>query len=221
MRKRSVLNKHISRFMVLIMLLTLYTGNAAFADTSIVDSPKNYRLDDIGYDENGEWYADLSWQHDGFPSGSSEEQITASFHEIEYGTGRRIPNAIQVTMPGSQRSLGISDGFDSETNPNGLKPGHIYESNLTASCMIPNTGYRISSQRSNMIKFLTGVRTEVKLVPGTNHIRIIWDDVWDADGRINYEILISDISSDAIGSISHTERIIGSRIGELDLPRYR
>src|SRR5690554_1194469 len=100
MRKRSVLNKHISRFMVLIMLLTLYTGNAAFADTAIVDSPKNYRLDDIGYDENGEWYADLSWQHDGFPSGSSEEQITASFHEIEYGTGRRIPNAIQVTMPG-------------------------------------------------------------------------------------------------------------------------
>lgn len=218
MRKRSVLNKHISRFMVLIMLLTLYTGNAAFADIAIVDSPKNYRLDDIGYDENGEWYADLSWQHDGFPSGSSEEQITASFHEIEYGTGRRIPNAIQVTMPGSQRSLGISDGFDSETNPNGLKPGHIYESNLTASCMIPNTGYRISSQRSNMIKFLTGVRTEVKLVPGTNHIRIIWDDVWDTDGRINYEILISDISSDAIGSISHTERIIGSRIGEPGSP---
>jgi len=218
MRKQSLLIRHISRLIILAMLLGLYAGNAAFGQTEIVGAPSNYKVDAIGYDQNEEWFATLSWQHAGFPAGAYEEQITASFHEIEYGTGRRIVNAMQIPMPGSQRSLTVYDRYDPETSPNALKPGHIYESSLTASCIVPGSGNRLVSQRSNLVRFLTGVRVEARLVPGTNHIRIIWDDVWDEDGRIDYEILISDISGDAIGSISHTERIIGSRIGEPGSP---
>ena len=218
MRKRSVLIKNISRLMVLVMLLGVYAGNVAFGQTELANTPRNYKVDAIGYDENEEWFATLSWQHDGFPAGAYEELITATFNEIEYGTGRRIANALQIPMPGSQRNLTVNDRYDAETSTNTLKPGHIYESHLTASCMVPDRSGRILSLRSNLIKFLTGVRVEAKLVPGTNNIRIIWDDVWDADGRIDYEILISDISGDAIGSISHTERIIGSRIGEPGSP---
>ena len=218
MRKQSAFIKHISKFMALVMLLALVAGNTAFGQTELVGTPRNYKVDAIGYDDNEEWYATLSWQHDGFPAGAYEEQITASFHEIEYGTGRRISNTILIPMAGSQKSLVVNDRYDPETSPNALKPGHIYESHLSASCMVPDMGNRLVSQRSNFTRFLTGVRAEAKLVPGTNHIKIIWDDVWGPDGRIDYEILISDISGDAIGSISHTERIIGSRIGEPGSP---
>lgn len=221
MKTQSVWMKHISRIMALVMLITLYTGyggTAAFADTITVNPPTNFKVADIGYDDNGSWFADLSWQYGGFPPGSDEEQITASFHEIEYGTGNRITNSMQVTMNGDKREMRVADTYDSETNPHALKPGHIYVANLTASCRVGNSSSRIASQRSNTIKFLTDVEFEAKLVPGTNNIKIIWDDVWDTDGRIDYEILISDISADAIGKISHTERIIGSKIGDADAP---
>ena len=218
MKKHSVLLKHISRLMVLVMLLTLYSGSAVFADPILVNPPKNYRVEEIGYDVHEDWYAIFRWQHDGFPPGTDETQITASFHEIEYGTGRRITNSIQVTMPGNQSELTIDDSFDSETNPNTLKPGHIYETSLTASCSVVNTNTRIVSQRSNVIKFLTSVRVEARLIPGTNDIKITWDDEWDTDGRIDYGLYISDVSKDAIGKISLTETIRGSRIGQPDAP---
>lgn len=218
MKTRSLLFRNISWLMILVMLFAMNSGSMAFAQTATVDPPKNYKVADIGYDGNGQWFASLEWQHDGFPSDSREEQMTVSFHEIEYGTGRRIANKIQVQLPGSQRTLTVSDTYDQETNPNALKPGTIYESNVTASCLITGQNSRLTSQRSNTVRFLTGVRVEAKLVPGTNNIKIIWDDVWDTDGRIDYEILISDVSGDSIGGISHTERIIGSRIGEPGAP---
>jgi len=87
--------------MVLVMLLGVYAGNVAFGQTELANTPRNYKVDAIGYDENEEWFATLSWQHDGFPAGAYEELITATFNEIEYGTGRRIANALQIPMPGS------------------------------------------------------------------------------------------------------------------------
>jgi S-layer homology domain. len=210
--------RSIAGLLILVMLLTVYTGSMAFAQNVTVNPPKNYAVEDIGYNSNDEWYARLTWQHDGFPPDSREEMITVSFHEIQYGTGKRLSNRIQMQLPGNQTSLTVSDTYDEETNPNALKPGTIYESNLTASCQITGQSGRVSSQRSNTIKFLTGVRVEAKLVPGTNNIKIIWDDVWDTDGRIDYEIQISDVSGDSIGGISHTERIIGSKIGEAGAP---
>ena len=51
-----------------------------------------------------------------------------------------------------------------------------------------------TSGRSNKVKFLTDVEFGAELISGTNEIRIVWDDVWDTDGRIDYRILISDTS---------------------------
>lgn len=218
MRIRSALYKHISRLMVLVMLLTLYSGSMAFAATIVVDPPKNYQVADIGYDGNGNWYANLTWQFGTFPPGTDEGQFIASFHEIEYGTGRRITNSVQMTIPGTQRERVVYDDYDPEINPdsNALKPGHIYESNLIAACSVVDTNDRVLSQRSNVIKFITGVRFHAELIPGTNDIKISWDDVWDTNGRIDYRIYISDISDQSFVPI--TETIRGARIGQPDSP---
>jgi len=204
--------------MVLVMLLTLYSGSMAFAATIVVDPPKNYQVADIGYDGNGNWYANLTWQFGTFPPGTDEGQFIDSFHEIEYGTGRRITNSVQMTIPGTQRERVVYDDYDPEINPdsNALKPGHIYESNLIAACSVVDTNDRVLSQRSNVIKFITGVRFHAELIPGTNDIKISWDDVWDTNGRIDYRIYISDISDQSFVPI--TETIRGARIGQPDSP---
>lgn len=193
MIKKTVLIKQIARILVIAMLAAIYTGSAAFAaDEVVLPAPRNYRLTDIGYERNAlreDWFAGFEWDPVTFPPEASERYITVGFSEVEYGTGRVIPDVMQITLPGNATTQTIN-----EYTPETIKHGCIYASHARASYTVSTaTGqYMAASQKSNSVKFLTGLHVSAELVPGTNYIKISWDDVWDTSGRINYRILISD-----------------------------
>jgi hypothetical protein len=164
-------------------------------DAGVVGTPQKYQVSDIGYVQSlgkKDWYADLKWDEVTFPSGAEDKYVTLGLNEVESGTGKLITDAIRITLPGSTTGHRIT-----EYSPETIKRGTIYESYARASAkvVIGSSQYELQSLKSNPIKFLTGLHVTVSRIPGTNHIKISWDDVWDTTGRINYRILISDTKS--------------------------
>lgn len=185
------------KFMAILLILTFVPGLIPnldiFADTMILQPPSQNKVTDIGYVRNvnsSEWYADLGWELSGvsFP-GDSEKYIIIGMNEISTGSGQVIQEAISIPLSGTTTNYHFT-----EYNPENIKHGTIYETYLRASykTTTPTGQYTITSQKSNPAKFLTGLHVSVELIPGTNNMRIKWDDVWDTTGRINYKILISD-----------------------------
>jgi len=165
-----------------------------FAETVILNPPSQNRVTDIGYVKNvygSEWYANLEWDLSSvtFPVDADEKYIIMGMNEIESGTGKVLQDAMTIPLSGSTASYKFT-----EYNPENIKHGTIYETYLRTSYTTYTASgkYTVTSQKSNPAKFLTGLHVAVELIPGTNYIRIKWDDVWDTTGRINYKILISD-----------------------------
>ncbi|MGI6622769.1 MAG: hypothetical protein ACOX4T_06485 [Acetivibrionales bacterium] len=186
------LKKIIVFLLIFVMLPGVMPKSGLFADVILLQPPKQNRITDIGYIKElykSEWYADLAWEPNSFPPEADEKYIIIGLNEISKGTGQVIQEAINIPLSGSAASFQFT-----EYNPEGIKHGTIYEAFLKSSYRVntPTGQYTIVSQRSNPVKFLTGLHVSVELIPGTNHIRIKWDDVWDTTGRINYQILISD-----------------------------
>jgi hypothetical protein len=190
--------KILRKFVAILLLLAFVPGIMptlnTFADTYILQPPSQNRVTDIGYVRNlnrSEWYADLEWNLSSvnFPGDADERYIIVGMNEISTGSGQVIQDAISVPLSGSTASFKFT-----EYSPEGIKHGTIYETYLKASYRMntPTGQYTITSQKSNPAKFLTGLHVSVELIPGTNNIKIKWDDVWDTTGRINYKILISD-----------------------------
>ncbi|MCX7773408.1 MAG: fibronectin type III domain-containing protein, partial [Clostridia bacterium] len=185
------------RITACIMILVLLTGMAVLgpsyaADPTVLQPPQRNRVSDIGYTQDlnhWEWYAKLNWEAESFPPEANEKYINLGLNEISYGTGKLVPDAFTVPLPGSATSYDISS-----YTPEGIKNGTIYESYVKATYKTntPSGQYTVNSQKSNPAKFLTGLNVSVELIPGTNNIKIKWDDVWDTTGRISYRILISD-----------------------------
>lgn len=185
------------RLTAILLILTFVPGIVPnlniFAETVILNPPSQNRITDIGYVKNvygSEWYADLEWNLApvNFPIDADERYIILGLNQIESGTGKVLPDVMTVPLSGNTSSYKFT-----EYSPEGIRHGTIYEAYLKASYRITSDGqYTFTSQKSNPAKFLTGLHVSVELIPGTNNIRIKWDDVWDTTGRINYKILISD-----------------------------
>ena len=202
--------KIIAILLILAFVPGLMPNLDIFADTMLLSPPSNNRVTDIGYIRNvnsSEWYADLRWDLSGvsFPTDADTKSIKIEMNEIPTGSGQTL-------------SFGVSSADTSkrftEHFPNNIKHGTIYETYLIAEYEIttPTGQYTIKSQKSNPAKFLTGLHVSVELIPGTNNIRIKWDDVWDTTGRINYRILISDTSG--FTQPQSIPDIVGSKIGK-------
>lgn len=187
-----------TKFMAILLILAMVPGLMPnldiFADTVILNPPSQNRVTDIGYVRNvnsSEWYADLAWNLESvnFPSEADERYIIVGMNEISTGSGQVIQDAISIPLSGSTASYKFT-----EYSPEGIKHGTIYETYIRSSyrANTPTGQYTITSQKSNPAKFLTGLHVSVELIPGTNNMKIKWDDVWDTTGRINYKILISD-----------------------------
>ncbi|MGI6084731.1 MAG: fibronectin type III domain-containing protein, partial [Acetivibrionales bacterium] len=187
------------KIMAVLLILTFLAGLMPeldiFADTMLLQPPSQNRVTDIGYVKNAygvsEWYADLEWNWDitDFPAEADERYIIVGMNEISTGSGTVVPDAITIPLNGAATSYHFT-----AYNPEGIKHGTIYETYLKSQYKIntPTGQYTITSQKSNPAKFLTGLHVSVELLPGTNHMKIKWDDVWNTTGRINYRILISD-----------------------------
>jgi hypothetical protein len=183
--------KTIYLLIIAFLFCTVNIG-AVFADPTVLQPPLKHRVSDIGYVKNvytSDWYAKLEWEAAVFPPEAQERYISLELSEVENGTGNLIHDAIVVPLPGGSTSFELN-----EYSPAGIKPGTIYFSNVR--CWYRNehsTGqYTVTSPKSNPAKFLTGLDVSLDLIPGTNNIKIKWNDVWDTSGRINYRILISD-----------------------------
>lgn len=177
--------------MIAVMAISM-AGNMAFADPVVLQPPQRNRITDIGYYDDmyvSHWYARINWDPVDFPPEAEEKYITFGLNEIEYGTGKRLMDVIQVPLPGNSTGYEVTD-----YTPEGIKHGTIYEAYARAYYKTTTVDgqYTITSQKSNHVKFLTNLHVSLELVPGTNYIKIKWDDVWDTSGRINYRILISD-----------------------------
>lgn len=189
-------HKKTSRIVSCILLIVLLSssigGNLLFAaDPTVLMPPQKNHVSDIGYIQNlnsRDWYAKLSWEPVSFPPEADERYITLGLNEVTYG-GKLQADSFLIPLPGGATEFDLN-----EYSPEGLRHGAIYESYVKAMYKdnTPTGQYTVNSQKSNPARFLTGLHVSLELIPGTNDIKIKWDDVWDTSGRINYRILISD-----------------------------
>lgn len=190
---RHTLFRKLTAYLLIGVLLLGFASNSALAaDPTVLQPPQRNRVSDIGYIQNlnsRDWYAKLVWDAQTYPPEADERYIQLGFNEVSSGTGRLVPDAMQVSLPGGATFFDIS-----EYTPESIMHGTIYESYVKASYItnMPTGQITVVSQKSNPAKFLTGLHVSLELIPGTNNIKIKWDDVWDTTGRINYRILISD-----------------------------
>lgn len=210
MWKNQKLIIRIVAWLLIIGMVAVFLIDIAFAEQAIPSTPpQNVTVTDIAYaDSDGQnWYVEFRWGAPTFPpEATGDRSQTFYFNRIERGSGQLTDDVLSFTMNGtdsvlSTRSYGIE-----------LDNGKIYEfygrSNYTWGEF---KEYSFTSGRSNKVKFLTDVEFSAELISGTNEIKIVWDDVWDTDGRIDYRILISDTSG--FTQPPSIPDIIGSEIG--------
>ena len=192
MNKR-VIAARIIVWLIIASMVAAIAVEIVFAQQAVpITPPQNVEVSDIGYEDFGRqnWFVKFSWDAPTYPEDIAEEKTQIFyFNKVERGTGRLIDDVIQFTL--SDRAY--------EFNPTrfGIEfdSGTIYEFYGRARYTYGQFGeYTFTSGKSNRVKFLTGLEFNAELIPGTNDIRIVWDDVWDTDGRIDYRILISDTS---------------------------
>lgn len=213
------MHRIIRKIIPFILVLAIFFGTfefTAYAEPAVLMPPQRNRITDVGYIREvyaDKWYAQLNWDAVTFPPEAEETYIYLGLNEIASGTGKIINDALQVALPGSATGYEIND-----YTPEGIKHGTIYEAYVRASYNTTTaTGkYTVSSQKSNIVKFLTNLHVSVELIPGTNYIKIKWDDVWDTNGRINYRILISDTKG--FSQPTAIPDIIASEIGKPGSP---
>lgn len=210
-----MMRRIVSVILIVVMMASI-TANLVFADPVVLQPPQRNRVTDIGYYDDAyvsHWYAQINWDPVHFPPEAEERYITFGLNEIEYGTGRKLVDVIQVPLPGNSTGYEVTDFI-----PEGIKHGTIYEAHARAyyKTTTADGQYTVTSQKSNHVKFLTNLHVSLELIPGTNYIKIKWDDVWDTSGRINYRILISDTKG--FTQPPPIPDIIASEIGTEDSP---
>lgn len=200
-------------WLIIIAMVSAFIISIAFAEQAIPSTPpQNITVTDIAYaDEGGQnWYAEFFWGAPFYPTeATGDRSQTFFFNLVERGTGNLNSDVLEFTLNDTDTSL-VTRGYGIE-----LENGMIYEfygrSNYTYGEFGENS---FTSGRSNKVKFLTDVEFGADLISGTNEIKIVWDDVWDIDGRIDYRILVSDTSG--FTQPPSIPDIIGSDIGTTD-----
>lgn len=183
----------IARVLLTVWFISMIPIQPIQAATAVPASPpQNLRVLESGFlDAQGyNWFAEFGWNVPVFPNDPVpvDKGLIFYLNEIQQGSGTTLEDVMQVPL-----STGVTSFKTNEYLPNDLKHGNIYEIYGRSWYTFGETGqYTSTSQKSVPTRFLTGLHVGVELVPGTNQIKIKWDDVWDKTGRISYRILISD-----------------------------
>lgn len=222
MKKRKLLIRIVA-WAIIAAMVAAFLIEIAFAQQAMPSTPpQNITVNDIAYGNEGgqNWYAEFVWGAPKYPDEATGQRTqTFFFNRVQRGTGHIENDILEFTLDGGSTSLVTSDyGLE-------LEHGMIYEFYGRSSYTYGELGeYTFTSGRSNRVRFLTDLEFGAELISGTNEIKIVWDDVWDTDGRIDYRILISDTSGftqppsipDIIGSDIGTENsrvtVTGNRL---------
>ena len=180
---------------IIIILSIVIQPDAGFASRS-QSSPTSVRVEQteqsqpaIGYNEYDRHYVDFAWNVN-FPS-----DATGAFVHFY---ARKMSRSYR---PGGTRALkdrnvpvSTSSSATYKHRLKELDSGTIYHIDMTAyhTYMVEgNTFNSPESSSSNIVKVLTDIELGA-YAQGTNQIKIEWDDVWDADGRIDYKLYVSE-----------------------------
>lgn len=193
MYNRKLIIRILAWFLILCFIGVFIINIVFSADMAIPSTPpQNIVVSDIAYASSGgqNWYAKFTWTAPAYPvEATGDKTQIFYFNRVKRGTGNLEQNVLEFRMNGTDNSL-TTTGYGIE-----LDHGTIYEfygrSHYTYGDM---NQYEFISGSSNRVKFITNVEFGAELISGTNEIKIVWDDVWDTDGRIDYRILISDTS---------------------------
>ncbi len=210
MEKRKLIIR-IFVWLIIISMVGAFIIQIAYADTAIPSTPpQNITVTDIAYENEGgqNWFAKFNWGAPTYPVGATGDKTQIFyFNRVQRGTGILENDVLEFTLDGSDTSL-TTTGYGIE-----LDHGTIYEFyGISHYTYGEFEQYEFSSGKSNRVKFLTNLDFGAELISGTNEIKIVWDDVWDTDGRIDYRILISDTSG--FTQPPSIPDIIGSDIGK-------
>ncbi len=185
----------LARIIVWLIILSMVTAIAiqiVYAQPAIPSTPpQNISVTDIGYKDSTtqNWFVEFTWGAPTFPGIAIDKSQTFYFNKVERGSGIINEDIIEFSLgEGARQFEPTSYGIE-------LEHGTIYEFYGRTRYTYTDTQsveYTFESGKSNRVKFLTGLELNAEQMPGTNDIRIVWDDVWDTDGRIDYRILISD-----------------------------
>jgi len=193
MRNNRKLIIRIVAWLLILGMVAIFIIDIAYAEQAIPSTPpQNVTITDIAYaDEGGQnWYAAFSWEPAIFPpEATGDRSQIFYFNRVERGSGKITDDVVEFTMNSTSTSMSTrSYGIE-------LDDGKIYEFyGRSMYTWGDQNQYIYQSGRSNKVKFLTDVKFNAELISGTNEIKIVWNDVWDTNGRINYRILISDTS---------------------------
>lgn len=192
MRKRIILARIIVWVIILSMVAAIAIQIVSAQQAIPSTPPQNITVSDIGYEDSGRqnWFVEFVWGMPHYPAEAvGEKSQVFYFNKVERGTGRVVEDIHQFTLDHNTVSFNPTRyGIE-------LEHGTIYEFYGRSIYTYGEFDeYTFTSGKSNRVKFLTGLELNAEQIPGTNDIKIVWDDVWDTDGRIDYRILISDTS---------------------------
>lgn len=207
--------------LVIILVLALIVGFIPIVPSAAAAAvppgpPQNVRLVQNGFLDSlgNNWFAEIGWNTPVFPTDPTPYSKGLDFYinRVEWGSGDVTEDIMQVPLNPSVTSF-----LTNEYLPNTLDNGTIYEVYGRSWYTFGDNGmYSSSSQKSIAARFLTDIDVTVELVPGTNTLKIVWDDVWDIGGRISYRILISD--TQGFTQPATIPDILSSQIGTADSP---
>lgn len=198
-------------WIVILCIVGVFVAQIVFADTAIPSTPpQNIVVSEIAYENEGgqNWFVKFNWGAPTYPPEATGDRTQMFyFNRVQRGTGGLENDVLEFTLNGTDTTL-TTTGYGIE-----LEHGTIYEfygkSHYTYGEF---ARYEFLSGKSNKVKFLTNLEFGAELISGTNEVKIVWDDVWDTDGRIDYRILISDTSG--FTQPPSIPDIIGSDIGK-------
>lgn len=161
----------------------------------------------IGHNEFDGYYADFKWS----PLAKPNPPDYADRQYIDFYI-QKVSKAYRPSMGLELKEQGIP-GTETKLRMANLESGTVYYAYAVAYYSDIEEGQVVytsaRSLPSNTVKFLTDI--EITAAPsGPNEITIIWDDVWNSGGRIDYKLYISE-SSDFSNTppIYITEDLIG------------
>lgn len=204
----------IARILVWVLILCMigvFVAEMVFANMAIPSTPpQNIMVSDIGYESEGgqNWFVQFKWGAPVYPPEATGDKTQLFyFNRVKRGTGDLENDVLEFTLNYTDTTL-TTTGYGIE-----LDHGTIYQfygrSHYTYGDL---DQYEFLSGKSNTVKFLTNLEFGAELISSSNEIKIVWDDVWDTDGRIDYRILISDTSG--FTQPPSIPDIIGANIGK-------
>ncbi|MEN8907599.1 MAG: S-layer homology domain-containing protein [Clostridiales bacterium] len=170
---------------IVFILNIMYSANAIALDIPIQSEPEGLKIkdgDSIGFNQSDLYYFDIVWNDLKMPS--DFDNITSQYVNIYY----------KETDSGIIQIKNEISAEDKIKRINKLKSGTIYDVTAKAHYKYIENGNTKSSElsdESNNVKVMTDIDFSVTALE-SNKLKITWDDVFNGNERIDYDIYISE-----------------------------